>query len=147
MPRRVRGDRAFIKLIKQLPDAAKSEMVNLLQETGAQVLTEQSARVPKRTGTLNRALSMKVLPKSLRLQAGLIGKPINRKLFYGRIIQSGRRGQTVRARRRGGKTYLMKIRGMAPRNFIYPYSREQLYAPFRALWDRVLKRAAGVSDE
>jgi hypothetical protein len=147
VPKRVRGDRAFVNLIKKLPDAAKAEVVELLQETGAQVLTEQRAMVKKRTGALSRALSMKVLPKSMRLQVGLVGKPINRKLFYGRIIQSGRKAQTVRARKRGGKPYLMKIRGTAPHNFIYPYTREQLAAPFKSLWDRILKRTAGAGDE
>lgn len=128
--------------------AIQGEVETLLRETGAQVLTEQKSRVPVRTGALKQGLSMKVLPKSRRLQVGLIGKPVNRKLYYGRIVEFGRKGQTVRARRAGGKPYLMKVRGMAPRPFVYSVNREDIYSRFRSLWDRVLGRAAaGVSDE
>lgn len=155
MRRRVKGDRAFVNLIKAMPDAVRGEVVNLLRETGAQVLTEQRLRAKKRTGASSSALSMKVLPTSMRLQVGFIGKPTNRRFFYARIIQSGRKTQIVRFKRKGltaskrtGKPYLMRIRGMAPHNFIFPYTREQLAAPFRSLWDRILKRAsAGVGDE
>lgn len=148
MRRRIRGDKAFAKLIKRMPKEIQNQVEQLLRETGAEVLAEQTSRAPVRTGALRRGLSMKVLPKSRRLQVGLIGKPINRRLFYGRIIEFGRTGQTVRARRAGGKPYLMKIRGTAPRPFIYTVDREQIYSRFRALWDRVLaKVSAGVSDE
>lgn len=148
MLRRVRGDRSFVRLLKQMSPAIQGEVETLLRETGAQVLTEQKSRVPVRTGALKQGLSMKVLPKSRRLQVGLIGKPVNRKLYYGRIVEFGRKGQTVRARRAGGKPYLMKVRGMAPRPFVYSVNREDIYSRFRSLWDRVLGRAAaGVSDE
>lgn len=148
MPRRVRGDRSFVRLLKQMPDMIQREVEDLLRETGAEVLTEQRTRAAVRRGALRQALSMKVLTKSRRLQVGLVGKPVNRKLFYGRIIEFGRKGQTVRARKRGGKQYLMKIRGMAPRPFVYSVDRETVYGRFRNLWDRILKRAsAGVGDE
>jgi hypothetical protein len=146
--RRIKGDRAFIKLIKQMPEAVQSEVETLLRESGAEILTEQRSRVRRKTGALSQGLSMKVLPKSRRLQVGIIGKPLNRKLFYGRIIEFGRKGQTVRARKAGGKPYLMKIRGMAPSPFIYSVNRESIYSRFRSLWDRVLKKVStGVSDD
>jgi hypothetical protein len=131
-----------------MPPVVQSEIEQLLRETGAEILTEQKTRVPVKTGALKQALSMKVLPKSRRLQVGLIGKPVNRKLYYGRIIEFGRKGQQVRARKAGGKPYIMKIRGTAPRPFIYSVDKQSIYQRFRNLWDRVLnKAAAGVTDE
>lgn len=172
MPRRVRGDKSFARLLKQLPASVKQEIVVEHNVTGREVLAEQQARVPVLKGRLKAGLSMKVLPASLRLQVGLIGKPINKKLHYGRIVQFGRKAQIVIATRKGvlaatrplgGRVnayknlalkhgvrgaYRMRIRAMAGRNFLYPRTQAQLAEPYKAIWERALNKAAsGVGDE
>lgn len=166
MSRRVRGDKSFARLLKQLPDAVKKEIIVEHHVTGREVLAEQQARVPVRRGKLKAGLSMKVLPASMRLQVGLIGRPINRRLYYGRIVQFGRKAQVVIATRRnvlaatrplGGRSnsyknlalkhgvkgaYKMRIRATAPRNFLYPRTQAQLSQPYQQIWGRALDRAA-----
>ncbi len=172
--RRMRGDRAFKRLLKALPDSARKQMVVLLNSTGREQLSRAKALVPVgKTGELKRGLTFKVLPASLRLKVGLIGKPLNKRLFYGLIVEFGRRAQTkivtrsgtlARARSAGLKVrsnryktaalsagvkgaYKLKIRAMAPRHFVYNTSRTALNEPFRELWAQSLNRAAnGISD-
>jgi len=170
--RRVRGDRAFKRLIKRLPQTVSREMEQQLQVAGERILAEQKAKAKKRTGKLAGALAMKLLPKTLRLKVGLLTKALNRRFFYGRIIEFGRKAQTVMAARKGtlervrsmgGRSnnykslalrtgtkgaYLMKIRGMAPSPFIYPVNREAIYAPFKDIWERAINKAAqGITDD
>lgn len=173
MRRRVKGDRAFKKLIKRLPQTVAKEMEIQLEAAGRDILAEQQAKVPTDTGKLRQALAMKLLPKTLRLRVGLLTKAVNKRFFYGRIVEFGRKAQTVIATRNGALSpavraaggrsnnykalalkmkskgaYLMKIRGMAPRPFIYSIDRERIYEPFRKVWDRALAKAAsGVTDE
>lgn len=173
MRRRVKGDRAFKRIIKRLPQAVAKEMETQLEAAGRQILAEQQARVPTRTGKLRGALAMRLLPKTLKLKVGLLTKAINKRFFYGRIVEFGRKAQTVIATRNGALSpavraaggrannykplalklkakgaYLMKIRGMAPRPFIYSVDRDRIYEPFRKIWDRALAAAAsGVTDE
>jgi hypothetical protein len=111
----------------------------------------------------------------MRLQVGLIGKPINRRLFYGRIVQFGRKAQTVTVARRGvfaktiplggrmnkykavalknriSGTYRMRVRAMAARPFVFS-PRTELRAAInkriRDFWEGALRRAAqGASDD
>jgi hypothetical protein len=57
-------------------------------------------RAARRTGALVAGLAFKVFPKTLRLQVGLLTKAVNRRLFYGRILDLGRKGQAGVAKRR-----------------------------------------------
>lgn len=170
--RRIRGDRAFKRLIGKLPETVKGEMVVELNVLGRDQLARERSLVAKRSGKLGNALSFKVLPATLKLKVGLLGKPINKKLFYGRIIEFGRKSKVVdvvrgglssRVRAAGGRSnrykalaarmgvkgsYKLKVRAMAPRHFVYTTTRDQLAAPFRNIWQRALGRAAaGASDD
>jgi hypothetical protein len=93
--RRIRGDRAFKRLIGKLPETVKGEMVVELNVLGRDQLARERSLVAKRSGKLGNALSFKVLPATLKLKVGLLGKPINKKLFYGRIIEFGRKSKVV----------------------------------------------------
>jgi hypothetical protein len=147
VPRRVRGDRAFRRLITKLPDVVRQEIVGQMKVTGTQVLAQQRSLAPFRTGATKNALSMRILPKSLKLKVGILGKPLNRQLFYAHIIEFGRKAQTVSAKRANGASYSMRISALPPRNFIY-FARDPLYQPFRNIWDRALQKAAsGISDD
>lgn len=172
MRKRIKGDRSFTRLIKRLPEAVRQELTVELHLAGREALAEQQSKAPVGRGALKRGLSMKVLPKTLRLRVGLIGKPINKKLFYGWIQDKGRKAQTVivarrnvlaEARKFGGRsnsyknialknkikgTYKMRVRGMAPKRFVSGVDRERIFSGFRDIWNKALnKAAAGVGDE
>jgi hypothetical protein len=165
----VRGDRAFKRILDRLPDVVRQQIVGQMKVTGTQILSQQRARAPMRTGAVKAALSMRVLSKTMKLKVGLLGKPINRKLFYAHIVQYGRKAKTVlvergsaslavggpvrgrkgRALRAGVKgVYKLHVRAMKGRNFIFPMRRDQIYQHFRDIWQRALVKASyGVSDD
>jgi hypothetical protein len=119
---RVRGGRGFRKILKQLPDAAREGMADILDLYGSQLLTAMRQDVPVDTGYLKGRLSKRLARKSLLLRVGFIGKgdngPVrsvtrktNRgrrrnndqfvgKQFYGRFVEFGRKAKTVRVTRR-----------------------------------------------
>lgn len=168
--RAVRGN--FRSLIKRLPETVAEELRAQLHESGKMLLARARARVPKRTGALSAGLSYKVPPKRLNLKVGLIGKAINRKLYYGRMVEFGRKGQTVdvvrgglsaSVRAAGGRSnrykalalrmgakgaYKLRVKPMAPRHYVYATAREQIYRPFQKIWGRAVHRAAtGATNE
>jgi hypothetical protein len=163
--RRVRGN--FRSLIKRLPDSVAEEFRAQLDKTGRQVLSRARQRGPVDTGALKSGLSYKVLPKSLKLKVGLIGKPTNRKLFYGRIVEFGRKAKRVAVNRSGRGIrlsgnrfkrqaiakgvkgfYYLNVRAMAPRHFVYATPRDAIYRPYQKLWGAAIHRAAqGATDE
>jgi hypothetical protein len=149
--RRIKGDRAVKRLLRRMPDAAREEMVKALDAAGDQLLAEAKGKVPKgRTGKLGGALKKRVLKGSLKLRVGLIGKVVNRKLYYGHIQEVGRKAQVVRVtRRRGAKPYTMKVRKMDAKRFLYGHRelRQRIRAHLDNVWTNILRRAAmGESD-
>jgi hypothetical protein len=168
--RRNTGVSRIRSMLKRLPDDVKRELIVQHHLTGREVLALQKSKAPspgkKGTGALRNALSMKVLPASNQLKVGLLGKPINRRLFYGRIFQFGRKEQVVVAARSYGKlagakmfgggryknmalkagvkgVYKLPIRAISPVNFIYPLTREEIAKAYIAIWERALQKAAG----
>ena len=131
---RVRGDVGFRKLLRQLPDAAREGIADILDVYGDKQLAAMRADVPVRTGELKRRLSKRFSRKTLQLRVGFVGKrdngPISRKVtvrsnvvrggrrkipdqfsqhaFYGRFVEFGRKAQTVRVTRRAK---LLRITG------------------------------------
>lgn len=139
------GAREFRRLLKQLPSSAKEEMADVLAAAGPRILAAISADTPVRSGALKAALKQKLLRSSLRLRVGLITKKANRDLFYARIVEFGRKAQTVTIRRGARAGALMRVRALAPRPFIYakrPALRGALSAALRSFWDGTLQRAA-----
>ena len=149
--RRVKGDRAFRKLLNRMPEAMRTEMLELLDGVGDELLGAMQADVPARTGSLRSALAKRLLRGSLRLRVGLVGRAVARRFFYGRIVELGRKAQTVRVTRKGGRPYAMRVRGMAPRPFVQKRRgamREAINRRINAFWDGALTKAAqGASDE
>lgn len=154
MARRVYGDRSFRKLLKNMDEGVRTEIASRMQTLGNQLLPLMQASTPTRTGALRAGLSMKFYPRSLRLRVGLIGKPVNKRLYYARIIESGRKSKTVTVRRRtpsGGKTqYALRVKAMPGRHMVYGSSkalRQQFRRNLRGLWYETLQKASrGVSD-
>lgn len=131
-----------------MSDVVRAEIVVQLHVSGRQAVALDRSRAPVRKGDLRDALSYSVSPKQLRLKVGLIGKAINRKLFYGLFVEEGRKAGG-RGITRGSAKYAQGIGAMAPRHFVFvPGERELIYQPLRDIWLRVLAKAAsGVSDD
>lgn len=165
--RRWSGMNRVRRILRNLPDAMQVEMGDALEDSGREIAAAMAGRTPERTGALRKGIKYRVLRKSLRLRVGLIDAPrVRNKLFYGRILDLGRKAQTVTVRRRiagvaqpgGGKAlpgarvakYLMRVRGIAPKRFVtgrYPDLRAALNQRLRGIWDRALRRVAGGADD
>lgn len=161
--RRVRGATSISKLLKQLPDDIRHEMIVELNLSGREMAGIMQGRAPHRTGAIRRGISFKVLPQSLKLQVGLLGTKAGRsKLFYARIQDLGRRAQTVSVRRfraggqriyfRGKKfgpavqTYQMNVRGRQGLHFVTGRMtdlRRILQANLKNIWTKALGRFRG----
>lgn len=147
--RHVRGDRAFRRFLKNMPEAMKDEMIVLLGEVGEEVAAAQRADAPGRR--LRAAISSRVSRGTMRLRVGLIGRPINRRLFFARILEGGRKSQFVAVRRRGNRPYTMKVRAMRARPFVNkqrPLLRMAISKRLHRFWNGVIAIAdQGVTDE
>jgi hypothetical protein len=133
-------------MLGAVPQAAADQLAVELALIGKDVLAAQKRDVANRTGALEAGLSVQVLVDALRVRVGLIGKKT--KLFYGRIVERGRRAQVVLAKRggRGGRrsqavaaTYSMRVSRLAPRPFVH-VDRPELRAEQRlaSFWSEVL---------
>ncbi len=143
---RVRGDRAFVRLLKQMPAAVNEEAADILDAYGERVLAAQRADAPVKSGKLLAGLSKKLLRKSLRLRVGLVGTPRGRaKLFYGFIVEQGRKAQTVNVtRKRGVAPYKLRVKARAAQHFVYkkrPDLRSDFQRRIGLFWNDVLARA------
>ncbi len=107
------------RLMKRLPDEARASIVAELDKAAPIILAAARQETPARPGSgrLRAALSAKVFPKTMRLRVGLLTKAKQREFFYGWILETGRKAQTVTARRAGGQPYQMKIRAISPRRY------------------------------
>ena len=159
---RIQGLADAYALFDAIPQAAQDELDGLLIDIGEMAYSEQRADVPERTGALASGLRIQELLNSLRVRVGLIGLAGGRaKLFYGRIINFGRRAQVVIVSRRkpgiakrtssGRKraddiaaTYALRVKPMPPREFITAPRPEFQAAVAQRLanfWSRVMDKA------
>ncbi|MDX3908420.1 MAG: hypothetical protein QHC67_01180 [Sphingobium sp.] len=137
-----------------MPDAARSEMAEVLEDGSADIQKAVLRETPRRKGALQNAIRTKVLKQTLSAKIGIIGPPAERRsVFYGRILDLGRRAQVVKAVRRApsGKVsrYLMRVRGIAAKRFISgprTDARALIANRLRGVWDRILKRLSGGND-
>lgn len=147
---KVTGARAFRKRLKQLPDAVSAEIVTVLNEGGQQIRAAMAARARRRTGKLAAGIKYKVLPNTLRLQVGLLGTPRGRaKLFYGYILDKGRKKQTVTITRGPRKGHTMKIRARKGDYFVsgrYRELRSLINTRANQVFDRALRRIGEGND-
>ncbi len=146
----LRGSKAFRRTLKQIPQEARLELAHVLEDVGPKLARLIQANTPSRTGALRQGIKWKVLRRSLRLQVGLLGTKRGRaKLFYGFILNFGRKAQNVNVRRRTPSgavaSYLMRVRAFKALHFVtgrYPDLRKMTAARLKSIWDRVLTRAA-----
>lgn len=166
--RRLKGGARIRRLFRRLPGAVSGELIVEFNVTGRQIAAAVLARTPRKTGALAGGISYKVLPRSLRLQVGLLGSVKQRRdLFYARIQEFGRKAQIVRAFKRHGTftptfnrngtrmrtedtTYPLRVRAMAGKRFVtgrYPELRQALGRNLRGIFTRALARIAGGGDD
>ncbi len=123
---RVKGASKLRQRLRRMPAYVEGDVRDELEAIGNRLLIRAKAEAPRRTGALASALQMKVLPRSLNLKLGLLTKGKRRKFFYGYILDRGRRGQYVTARRRtasGVSVYAMRVRAIAPAQYDFVFGR------------------------
>jgi hypothetical protein len=163
---RIKGVAKVKRIMRALPDAMRDQIADALEQSGKDLAAEMSGRTPSRTGALRAGIKWRVLRKTMRLRVGLIDAPkVRNKLFYGRILDLGRKAQTVTVNRRiagvaqpgGGKAvagarvakYTMRVRAIAPKRFVtgrYPDLRAKINDRLRGVWTRALSKIAGGND-
>lgn len=169
--RRVRGN--FKSLLKRLPEAVADELRTTLDETGQRVVQRARSRAPVYAGrprkditpgALRASLSYKVLPKTLKMKAGIVGKPAAKKVYYARWVEFGHRigfrgnrlkklepikGYSTAAKiQRLKRKSSIRRTGVPPHPFLYTFTRAELYQPFQKVWGRAIhKAAAGATEE
>lgn len=148
--RKLEGADRIKRLFRNLPDAARAEMVEVLEGGSSDIERAIIKETPRRTGALVAAIKRKVLKQTLSAKIGIIGPPSERRsIFYGRILDLGRRAQVAKAVRRApsGKIsrHTVNVRAIAPKRFISgprTDARTLIASRLRGVWDRILKRLA-----
>lgn len=124
----------------------RQEIVDALEKGSVDLYRGVAARVPVgKTGILKSQLKRKVYPKSLSLRVGFFRGGKASKAYIARILEFGRKAQTVAIRRgpRAGAT--MNVGAIAPKRFVYgPLTdvRRAMRRHLKDVWERVLKKAA-----
>lgn len=160
----VEGAIAFLD--RDVPNAAREQLSVEMAIIGREVLAAQRADVAKDTGATEAALTLQLLVEQLKVRIGLIkgsSSRGSRNGFVGRLIEFGRKAQTVVVTRRlkrrvrgngrygtkrrviyEGKPYTLRVRAMAPRPFIaQPELRDAAEQHLSEYWQKVLTRAGG----
>ena len=148
-----RGGKSAKRLVKNIPEAMRSEMVASLDEGGNELLAAMRGRTPVgKTGKLREGIQKKVYPKTLRLRVGLFA-PVRRRLglFYAHILEYGRKAQTVTIKRGPRAGAAMHVGAIAAKHFIggpLGAPRAVFRRKLKGVWDRVLNKAAsGVGND
>lgn len=149
-----KGVRRIKRIMRNLPDAAQAELVGVLEKTGPRLVNLIKARTPVRTGALSRGIKFRVARRGLKLRAGVLGslKALG-KLFYGYILNWGRKAGPVKARRRtknGTSNYMLNVKGITGSRFVTGAGKQigtEVQPQLQSIWTRILNRAAGGSGE
>lgn len=154
MARRVRGDKSFRRMLDKIGNGQlRVEVRARLQDLGEDLLSQQQVAgrfqntdTPHSSaGDLRNALAMRITPKTLVLKVGLLGKAVNRRLFYGWFIEWGRKGGG-RGVKRGSAKYNAGVGAMAPDMFVHGKDQSATIRvaaeKFRGFWHKVLMDAA-----
>jgi hypothetical protein len=155
MASRLRGASRVRRILRSLPESVRGEIMTAFEQFGRETSTTMRTRTPRRTGALVSRITYKLFPRSLRMQVGLIGgKSVRNRLFYGRILDLGRKGRTVQARKRTQSgavtTYAMRVKAIPAKRFVtgpIRDSRAALNRQTKDIFTRALGRLAGGSEE
>lgn len=174
--RSVQGLAETFGLFDRLPDAATEQLLVEMAILGREISAAQKGDIAKDTGQTEAALTWRLVADQLKMRVGLFGSGSgrsnsrSRNLFVGRLIEGGRKAQTVlvtrrlkrqirgngRVRKDGtvskrrviyqGKPYKMRVSALPARPFIaQPIivgAAEQHLAEF---WSKTLPRAGATA--
>jgi hypothetical protein len=120
------------RILSNIGPETEKEIVSAYQRHAPAILAYARSETPSRSGKLRAALAFKVFPKTLRLRVGLLTKAVQRRVWYARILEYGRKSQVVKARRRkpvsgGVAVYLMKIRAIPAGRYDFVRGRTQQF--------------------
>lgn len=147
----VKGVASLRRLLRRLPDAARTELSNELQAIGRRLTATAKAETPVKTGRLKAAINFKATVKGLQLRLGLIKKADRRRFFYGYILDAGRRAQVAKAKRRKAdgsySTYTVNVKAIPASRYEFVFGRRRDFQQneipkLRSVLDRVLTNAA-----
>lgn len=150
---RIRDRQRVRRLLTNMGPEVEKQVVSAYQRHAPSILAYSRGETPSRSGRLRAALAFKIFPKTLRLRVGLLTKAVQKKFFYARILEYGRRAQSVRVNRRrpvsGGTTqYIMRVKGIAPsrndfvRGRAWQFVNRTLGNELRGILSKTLKRLA-----
>lgn len=150
---RQRGMSELIRLFDTLPAEAEEVLREELPKAARLILGIQKNDVPVRSGALWRGLSEQTLDNGLKVRAGLLGTTSSSgkanlgPLFYGRVVEQGRKAQTVlveRRRRVGGRLRTKNGRKIAG-DIVRTYTMRVAPEPARPFVDTPDTEAAATS--
>lgn len=148
-------DRVRIRrLLQALPDEVNAEINAAYQKHAPAILAKARSEVPTRTGRLRAALSFKIMRATKSrpqggLRVGLLTKAIQRKFFYARILEYGRKAKTVLARRKTGTRYRLRITPIAAGRYDFvrgrtlKFMQDTLLKDMRGILRRGLRKVGG----
>jgi hypothetical protein len=122
-------------------------MAEALGRGGQALKAMMKSRAPSRTGAGREGIDFKVLPRSGTLKVGLLSTKAGRsKLFYMRIQDLGRKGQSVKVRRANTAPYVMRVRAMTGKKFVtgrFGELRATMRQEINGIFSRALQRISG----
>lgn len=147
----VKGVASLRRLLRKLPDEARKELSDELQEIGKRLTATAKAETPVRTGKLKAAINFKATVKGLQLRLGLIKKADSRRFFYGYILDAGRKAQVAKAKRRKAdgtySQYSVNVKAIPSSRYEFVFGRRRDFQQneipkLRTVLDRVLSNAS-----
>ncbi|QCI92312.1 HK97 gp10 family phage protein [Novosphingobium sp. EMRT-2] len=165
MARGFRGIGKVRRMMRDLPENFRRQMVSVLNSGGRALQSSMRAKAPRRTGATREGITYKVSERTMKLRVGLLGTRAGRsKLFYARIQDLGRKAQVAkrryvvavprngyrryagkRTRDLGRKYHPVNVRAMAGKHFVtgsFPVLRQYIGTAVRGIWSRALRSIA-----
>lgn len=140
------------KLLQNIGPAAEREVLQAYQRHAPAMVAYARNEAPSRSGKLRAALAFKIFPKTLRLRIGLLTKAVQRRVWYARILEYGRKAQSVKVNRRkpsGGTTrYIMRVKAIPEGRYDFVRGRAEEFMQrtlgdeLRGVLGKALKRLA-----
>ena len=127
-----KGRARVVRLLKRTPETVRADILGVLNTAAPMALAAARASTPRKRGALANALKVKVFPKTLKMNLGLLNKADNRAFYYGRILDRGRKAQTVKVKRRTQSgsyiNYALRVKALPAARFDIVYGRVSAYA-------------------
>lgn len=116
------------RLLLGIGPQVQEEVLSAYQRHAPAILAHARGEVPSSTGKLRAALNFKIYPKTLRLRVGLLTKTVQRKFFYARILEYGRKAQTAKVNRRrpvsgGTAQYIIRVKAISANRYDFVRGR------------------------